>query len=83
MLLGRLGWYRRLDPTPGVTRGFFVGATAEAGNAWAQRGGIRLGDLRTGVSVFLGADTGIGPLYFGITHAPQGRTGLALFIGQP
>ena len=35
------------------------------------------------MSLFLGADTGIGPLYFGITHAPRGQTGLALFIGRP
>jgi NTE family protein len=31
----------------------------------------------------LGADTGIGPLYFGLTYAPRGTTGLALIIGRP
>ena len=83
-LLLRLGWYRRLSQTPTLTRGFFVGGTLEAGNAWAQRSDIALTNLRTGMSVFLGADTGIGPLYLGLTWAPeQRRTALALFIGRP
>jgi NTE family protein len=83
VLLLRLTWYRRLSQTPALTRGFFVGATVEAGNAWAQRSQMRLGDLRTGMSLFIGADTGIGPLYLGLTYAPQGQAGLALFIGRP
>lgn len=82
-LLLRLAWYRRLTQTPTLTRGFFVGGTLEAGNAWARRRDMALSDLRTGMSLFLGADTGIGPLYLGLTHAPRGGTGLALFIGRP
>ncbi len=83
VLLLRLGYYRRLSQTPALTRGFFVGGTLEAGNAWVKRSDVSLSGLRTGMSVYLGADTGIGPLYLGITHAPRGRTGLALFIGRP
>ncbi len=83
VLLMRLGWMLRLNQQPTLTRGFFLGATLEAGNAWLQRGDVALSGLRAGMSVFLGADTGIGPLYFGITHAPRGQTGLALFIGRP
>ena len=83
VLLLRLGYYRRLSTTPALTRGFFVGGTLEAGNAWVQRSDVALATLRTGMSLYLGADTGIGPLYLGITHAPRGRTGLALFIGRP
>ncbi|OYV00319.1 MAG: patatin [Burkholderiales bacterium PBB5] len=83
LLLLRLGWYRRLSQAPTLTRGFFVGATLEAGNAWTQRSQVGFGHLRTGMSLFLGADTGIGPLYLGITHAPKGSTGLALAIGRP
>ena len=82
-LLLRLGWYRRLSETPALTRGFFVGGTLEAGNTWMQRSEITPTALRTGMSLFLGADTGVGPLYFGLTWAPQGRAGLALFIGRP
>jgi NTE family protein len=82
-LLLRLGWYRRLSQTPTLTRGFFVGGTLEAGNTWMQRSQVSLSSLRTGMSLFLGADTGIGPLYFGLTWAPRGQAGLALFIGRP
>ncbi len=79
----RLGYTHRLTQTPTLTRGFFVGATLEAGNAWLERKDVSLSTLRTGMSLFLGADTGIGPLYLGLTYAPRGLTGLALFIGRP
>jgi NTE family protein len=83
VLFARLTWYRRLSQTPALTRGFFVGATLEAGNVWAKSSGLRVTGLRTGSSLFIGADTGVGPLFLGITYAPQGGTGLALFIGRP
>ena len=79
----RLGYTHRLSQSPTLTRGFFLGATLEAGNAWIARQDVSLGSLRTGMSLFLGADTGIGPLYFGFTYAPRGQAGLALFIGRP
>ncbi len=79
----RLTWYWRLPYTPLAARGLFLGATAEAGNAWATRADAREGQLRTGMSVFVGADTGLGPLYLGLTHAPRGETGVALFLGRP
>lgn len=83
VLFGRLTWYHRLTQPLVLTRGFFVGASLEAGNAWADRRQIGLSGLRSGMSAFLGADTGLGPLYLGLTYAPRGETGLALFIGQP
>jgi NTE family protein len=83
LLFGRLTYYKRLNDAPVFTRGFFVGGTLEAGNAWDQRGSVSLSDLRSGMSVFLGADTGLGPMYFGLTYAPRGSAGLYLFIGRP
>ena len=35
------------------------------------------------MSLYLGADTGIGSLYLALTHAPQGRTGITLMLGRP
>lgn len=32
---------------------------------------------------FVGADTGMGPLYLGVTYAPRGESGLYLFLGRP
>ncbi|HSV71065.1 MAG TPA: patatin-like phospholipase family protein [Methylibium sp.] len=79
---GRLGYYYRLAP-PALTRGFFAGASLEAGNVWSRRRDASLGELRYGSSLFLGADTGLGPLYFGVVYAPRGDTGLYLFLGRP
>ena len=79
----RLEWYMRQLQTLALTRGLFVGATLEFGNAWLRRSDIPGSDLRTGMSAYIGADTGIGPLYFGLTYAPRGTTGLALIIGRP
>lgn len=83
VLLSRLSWYMRLSDTPSLTRGFVVGATAEAGNAYATRAALQADSLRAGMSLFIGADTGLGPLYLGLTHAPRGQTGVVLFIGRP
>jgi NTE family protein len=82
-LLFRAGIWHRLTRDPSVTRGTFVGATLEAGNAWMQRSDVKLSNLRTGMSAYLGLDTGVGPLYLGLTYAPQGRTGLVLSLGRP
>jgi NTE family protein len=83
VLLLRLGAYRRLSQTPALTRGFFIGGTLEAGNAWTRNSDIDLHKLRTGMSLYLGADTGIGSLYLALTYAPQGRAGVTLMLGRP
>ena len=61
----------------------FAGGSIEAGNAWASRRDISFKGLRTGTSLFIGADTGVGPLYLGVVSAPKGYTGLYLFLGRP
>jgi NTE family protein len=83
VLFTRAGWYMKLPYAPVVARALFVGATAEIGNAWATREEFKLGKLRTGMSVYVGADTGFGPLYLALTHAPRGESGIALFLGRP
>ncbi|HEY1394123.1 MAG TPA: patatin-like phospholipase family protein [Methylibium sp.] len=82
LAFGRLSYYARLTP-PALTRGFFAGATLEAGNAWGSRSQVSLHDLRYGMSLFLGADTGIGPLYLGLGYAPKGTAGVYLVLGRP
>ncbi|MCW5652912.1 patatin-like phospholipase family protein [Hydrogenophaga sp.] len=83
LLFGRLTYYQRLPWNVGVARALFVGGSLEAGNAWSQRSDITLRKLRAGSSLFIGADTGIGPLYLSIVSAPRGYTGLYLFLGRP
>ncbi|HJV63539.1 MAG TPA: BamA/TamA family outer membrane protein, partial [Albitalea sp.] len=83
VLFGRLTYYLHPTPAPLLTRGFFVGGTLEAGNAWGRWRDVSLADLRSGMSLFVGSDTGLGPLYLGLTYAPRGAAGLYLFIGRP
>ena len=83
VLFGRLAYYLRTTEAPVFTRGFFVGGSLEAGNAWDRWRDVSLGDLRTGMSLFVGSDTGLGPIYLGVTYAPRGSSGLYLFIGRP
>ncbi len=83
VLFGRLTYYRRLTYVPLLTRGMFIGGTLEAGNAWERTNQISLASLRSGMSLFFGADTGLGPVYLGATYAPGGSAGLYLFIGKP
>jgi NTE family protein len=83
VVLARLTGYLRLTNQPVLTRGFFAGASVELGNAWAERSSVRWRDLRSGASLFVGADTGLGPFYLGLTWAPQGSTGVYLQLGRP
>jgi NTE family protein len=83
LLFGRLSYYRRLAWSPGVARALFAGGSLEAGNAWQERRDISWQGLRAGSSLFVGADTGLGPLYLSLVHAPKGYTGLYLFLGRP
>lgn len=87
LLLARLGYYRRLPVSPGVARALFAGGTLEIGNAWNshdRQDPNRLGrNLRWGSSVYLGADTGIGPVYLGLVYAPHGYTGVYFLLGKP
>ena len=83
LLFGRLTYYQRLAGRVGVARALFAGGSLEAGNAWAQGRDIGWTGLRTGASLFVGADTGVGPLYLSLVSAPRGYTGLYLFLGRP
>lgn len=83
LLFGRATYYMRLRETPVLTRGFFVGGSLEVGNAWASRDQASLRDLRWAASAFVGADTGVGPLYVAFGRAPRGGSAVYLFIGRP
>jgi len=65
----------RLVPT-------YVGASFETGNVWEESSDIMDDNLLAG-SVFVGADTVLGPLYVAYGHAEGGDDALYLFLGQP
>ncbi|UXH79381.1 patatin-like phospholipase family protein [Roseateles amylovorans] len=83
LMFTRATYYRRLNDSPFLSRGFFVGGTLEAGNTWTTRRDMNVKDLRYAGSIFLGSDTGLGPLYVGVGYAPKAGAALYVFIGRP
>lgn len=72
--LGGLGY---LTQTP-----LYLGASFETGNVWNDRSDIILGDLKWSSSLFVGADTLIGPVYLGGGIGSKGEAAAFLYIGQ-
>jgi NTE family protein len=71
--LAELSYYRRLVKLPGpVGSGVYAGASLEAGNVWERREDAALGDLRLAGSVFVGANTVVGPVYLALGLADGG-----------
>ncbi|MGQ9831562.1 MAG: patatin-like phospholipase family protein [Thermochromatium sp.] len=61
----------------------YAGGSLEVGNVWNRRRDIDWDSLRVGGSLFVGADTLIGPLYLGYGQADSGNGALYLFLGRP
>ena len=66
-----------------LTRGLFLGSSFEVGNAWDKPEDVGRGKKRTGMSLYLGADTAFGPVYLAVVHSPVVGPTLMLFVGRP
>lgn len=66
----------------GGTR-LFMGASLEAGQVWDQRDDFDLQDLRIGGSIYVGADTILGPAFLAYGQSEDDRRAVYLFIGRP
>ena len=79
-------YYRRLRANP--LRGFlnatlYAGASLEMGNAWQDSSEVAFNNTITAGSLFLGADTFIGPVYLAGGLAEGGKSALYLYVGRP
>lgn len=83
ILFGRLGYYRRLPAEPVVSRALFAGGTLEFGRVKSKATERNQSPTKWGMSLYVGADTVLGPVYFGLVHAPKQNTGLYLLVGKP
>ena len=84
--VGRLIYYRQIrsNPLRGLLEAaLYVGGSLEAGNAWQNSSDISLSNTLLAGSLFVGADTFIGPVYLAGGLAEGGHTALYLFIGRP
>jgi NTE family protein len=72
--------YRRYEPLPILS--WYIGGSLEYGGVWEDRDDIGSDGIAAG-SLFIGADTPIGPLYIGYGHAEQGRDAAFFYLGRP
>ncbi len=78
-LLAELIYYRQIAALPpGFGGGLYGGFSVEAGNVWRRLRDVHPGDVIYGGSVFLGADTLLGPLYLGVGAAESGSATIYL-----
>ena len=75
-------YFYRLGTLPAVLgKDFYLGGWLEVGNYWASRDDASFDDLRYAVTLSLGAATVIGPAYFAVGFAEEGRSQIYLSIG--
>jgi len=81
---GRLMYYKQAHHLPDIIgSGVYFGGSAEIGRVSERTGSLSdPGTLWSG-SVFLGADTFLGPLYFGLGSGGSGHWSLYLLLGRP
>jgi NTE family protein len=81
---GRLMYYHQVMPLPRpFGTGLYVGTSLEVGRV--QRPYVPMAESRwlTGASLFVGANTGLGPVYLGLGLGEGGRSALYLYLGRP
>jgi NTE family protein len=82
LTFGRLLYYNKFFQQQ-LLEGVYAGFSLEAGKYGAPLvPGSFTGTLKS-ASVFLGADTPVGPLYVGYGHAADGNSSFYLFLGRP
>lgn len=82
--LATLAYYRTLNHyfIKSAEIPLYIGASIEAGNAWQTRAQIGFDSLIHAGSVFIGADTYIGPIYIAYGFNNEGRQSSYLFLGR-
>lgn len=76
------GYYRVRDLPATFGRGIYVGALAEAGNAWLPEEDIELSSLHRSATLIAGADTLAGPILLGYARAETGDDRFYMTIGK-
>ena len=80
-----LRYYNQILRLPSLLgSGVYVGVSAEAGrvNGLYTQGGTSTGNLYSG-SVYLGAETFLGPAYLGVGFGGGGNTAAYFLLGVP
>ena len=82
--LARLMYYRELTTfnLGSMTQRMYVGFSAETGNVYGEGDPVTWPSLRVAASVFVGADTILGPAYLGYGYEESGQQSAYLIIGR-
>jgi NTE family protein len=82
--IGRLLFYRQIDRGgPGyIDVPLYLGMSLEAGNVWQNMADAKFTNLHEDASIFLGADTLLGPVYLGTGYDDHGNESFYLFLGR-
>ena len=78
----RAVYYHQIGNLPLLGRGVYVGGSLEAGDVWQERGDVSLKGIYTAGSVFVAADTWLGPFYFAWGRASGGATSFYIYLGR-
>ncbi len=82
--LGRLSYHYQLPVAPSFFgRRVFAGVSGEMGRIGNSFQTLSTSENKTSLGVFLGADTALGPLYFGYGRTRERGTLFYFFLGQP
>jgi len=76
-----LAMYRRLNEVRVFP--LYAGFTLETGNVWQFQSDISFDSLRYSGSVFVGANTPIGPIYLAYGHSDNGDGAIYFYLGNP
>lgn len=79
----RAVYYHRVGTLPVIGRGIYVGGSLEAGNVWGTRSEFDRFHVVPAGSVFLAADTKLGPFYLAYGRASHGTQSFYLVLGRP
>jgi outer membrane translocation and assembly module TamA len=84
LVFASLGYQHRLVrlDLAGIRVRLYAGASIEAGNVYRDGASITWDTLRQGGSIYLGAETPIGPMFLGYGRADGDRDRFYLQIGQ-
>lgn len=83
-LISLIGYRRLNDPVVfPVDQPVYIGASLEAGNVFQDRDDIAWRNVLGGGSVFIGADTILGPGYLSFGRTEGGRQSVTLSVGRP
>ena len=81
---GALLGYWHMGRTRGALGGdWYIGLSAEAGNAWYRSSEVPRGEVRKAASAFLGLDSILGPVYLAYGKTFGGDSAWYIFLGRP